>query len=159
MKHTKKAALMLAMVPVVGALAFADVSSVEASGNSNRGKDRTERSTNVFKERGAGLSKLIKDHGKHRGWIGKNPAAAAWVTDVHDAIKDGDYDEFKDLTEGTALGSATTKALFEKVVTAWDRIEDKKYEEARDIMHGLAEDGYRMKHLLRDSIRDKFGTK
>jgi hypothetical protein len=159
MKHTKKAALMLAMVPVVGALAFVDVSSAQASGNAIRSKDRTERSTATPKERGAGLSKLLNDHGKHRGWVGKNPNAKAWVTDVHGAIKDGDYARFKDLTHGTSLGSATTKSTFDSVVTAWDKIENKEYKEARDIMQGLADDGYRMKHLLRDSIRDKFGTK
>ncbi len=169
MKHTKKAALMLAVIPVVGALAFADVTPAEAhksEGSDNKNRQGLmswakihDRNNDLGKDLSKGLSKMLKDHGKHRGWVHKNPEAIEWVRDVHQAIKDNDYNEFEDLTDDTVLGEKTTQAIFGKLVDASNEIDDKDFESARDIMQDLKDDGYHFKRLFHESLKELFPKK
>jgi hypothetical protein len=103
-----------------------------------------------------GLTGMMGDHGKHRGWYQKNPAAETWMKEVFDSVKDNDYSDFKDAVSGTALGSSTSQDTFEKLARASDNIEAKKHAEARSIMNELRESGYRFKQLFRESLMKLF---
>lgn len=157
MKHTKKAALMLAVIPVVGALTFIPAEPAHARDEVGE-KSRVERvHTEGWKKQDQrAFSRMVKDHGKHRGWFRKNPEAEQWAKDLFSSIQDNNYTKFKDITSDTPLGDSTTKNTFEKLAQASDRIDAGNVKEANTIMNELRDAGYRFKQLFRESLNELF---
>jgi hypothetical protein len=157
----------------MGIFAFAPLSVDAATSDDARGKHRSEKGhermmerrydratttedKKLNKEDRRGLTSMLGDHGKHRGWYQKNPAAETWMKDVLGSIKDSDYSDFKTAASNTPLGTSTTKDIFEKLALASDKIEAGKQAEARTLMKELRDSGYRFKQLFRESLMKLF---
>jgi hypothetical protein len=176
MKQSTRKALGYAVVPLMSVFVLAPV-FVEASSNEDgRGKHRGEARHERMVERRAmhasstderrlnkedrkGLGGMLGDHGKHRGWYHKNPAAETWLKDIFGSIKDSDYNDFKAAASSTPLAASTTKDTFEKLALASDKIDAGKHDEARSIMKDLRDSGYRFKQLLHESLKKLFPKK
>lgn len=130
--------------------------SAGAHGGGENGKQMRGERFEKFEHARDGIRGRFGDMGKHRGWFIKNEEAREWMADVHESIKDDDYDDFKDAVDGTVLEDKTTSSIFDDLSDASNAREAGDHTEARDIMKELREDGYHFKKLIHDSLKQLF---
>jgi hypothetical protein len=168
MKHkTRKA---LAMVPVIGVLAFGPSFTYAAKDSTLPEGTRYERmeaaawrmekgvSSTLPKLERQRMNRMLDDHGKHQSWFQNNPSAQSWAQSVFAAIGDNNYEAFRSLTMNTTLGDATTESKFRMLSDTMKKMKSRDREATKTSLRSLRDQGYRFKQLFHDALEMKFGS-